>query len=514
MTRADANVRQAVLLPALVLLGVVSTAVGSLGAPLLPTIVTDLHVSLATSQWALTISLIAGAVAAPLLGRLGGGRRRRETILSALVVVGAGCVLSALPWGFEWLLVGRAMQGVGLGLVPLAITAARDGLPEEKQPSGIALIGVTTAAGLGVGYPVAGLITAYAGLAAAFWVGALLTAVTIAVSAWALPPNPDRRPRRLDAVGLGLLGVAIVALLLACSQGPQWGWTSPALVSAVVVAVVVTCAWTWWELRHRTPLVDVRLLRHPSVLAADLMVVLVGAGIYPLLSLVVRYTQTPPHAGYGYGYSAALAGVMLVPYSIGSFVASRLAVRAMRRFSLEALTAASSVVLIAAMTLFLTSRAHLVPLLMSMGLAGFGIGVVFAVNPAQIHRGVPPEETGSANSFYQVLRYVGYSVGSALSATLLVMHTSGGSNTPAENGYAAAAWAGILALVIAVAAALLLSRTTGKRKDAGTERFSAHSALGGDLPARRGLPAAAARHDSGCRPHEDHLIQPGIKPLG
>ncbi|WP_330255101.1 MFS transporter [Nocardia sp. NBC_00565] len=481
MTRTDAKVRQAVLLPALVLLGVVSTAVGSLGAPLLPTIVTDLHVSLATSQWALTISLVAGAVAAPLLGRLGDGRRRRETILCALAVVASGCVLSALPLGFEWLLVGRALQGVGLGLVPLAITAARDGLPKRKQASGIALIGVTTAAGLGIGYPVAGLITAYGGLSAAFWFGAALTVVTIAVAAWALPPNPDRQPRRLDAVGLALLGVAIVALLLACSQGPQWGWTSPALASAVVVTVIATCAWIWWELRHSTPLVDVRLLRHPSVLAADVMVVLVGAGIYPLLSLVVRYTRTPTNVGYGYGYSAALAGVMLVPYSVGSFLASRLAVRAMRRFSLEALTAASSAVLIASMVLFLTTRAHLVLLLMSMGLAGFGIGVVFAVNPAQIHRGVPPHETGSANSFYQVLRYVGYSVGSALSATLLATHTPDSADIPTENGYAAAAWTGIIALAVAVAAALLLNLNTKKRKGVDAEHGTSRPTPDGEL---------------------------------
>lgn len=462
MSRADAAVRQAVLLPALVLLGVVSTAVGSLGAPLLPTIVTDLHVSLAASQWALTISLLAGAVAAPVLGRLGDGSRRREVIVSALVIVAVGCVLSALPLGFGWLLVGRALQGVGLGLVPLAITAARDGLPERTRTSGIALIGVTTAAGLGVGYPVVGVITEYGGLAAAFWFGAGLTAVTIGVAAWALPPNPDRQPRRLDIIGVALLGVAIVAVLLVCSQGSQWGWASPALLSAIVVAVVSGCAWTWWELRHPTPLVDIRLLRHPSVLAADVMVVLVGAGIYPLLSLVVRYVQTPAAAGYGFGYSAALAGLMLVPYSLGSFVASRIAVRAMRRFSLEALVAASSAVLIAAMVLFLATRAHLVPLLAAMALAGFGVGAVFAINPAQINRGVPPHETGSANSFYQVLRYIGYSMGSALSATLLVANTPAHANLPAESGYAAAAWTGILALVLATAAALLLSRNTEK----------------------------------------------------
>ena len=192
MSRSKMTVRQSVLLPALLLLGVVSTAVGSLGAPLLPTIMSDMDVSLSTSQWALTISLIVGAVAAPVLGRLGDGRRRREVILSALAIVAMGCVLAALPLGFEWLLVGRAMQGVGLGLVPLAITAARDGLPEHKRASGVTLIGVTTAAGLGIGYPIAGVLTEYGGLPAALWFGAALTVITFLVAGGALPPNPDR----------------------------------------------------------------------------------------------------------------------------------------------------------------------------------------------------------------------------------------------------------------------------------------------------------------------------------
>lgn len=457
-TAQHSPLRRRALLPALVLLGVVSTAVGSLGAPLLPTIMTDSNVSLSTSQWALTISLISGAVAAPILGRLGDGRHRRRVIIGALSVVAAGCALAAVSPGFEWLLVGRAMQGVGLGLVPLAIAAARDGLPERRQASGTALIGVTTAAGLGIGYPIAGVLTEYGGLSVAFWFGGALTALTVVVAAWALPPNPDRAPRQLDTVGAALLGIAITALLLACSLGTQWGWTSAALLSSIVIAAAATAVWSWWELRHETPLVNVRLLRHSSVLAANIMVVLVGAGIYPLLSLVVRYVQTPVDAGYGFGFSAALAGLMLVPYSLGSFFASRMAVRAMQRLSLESLIAASSAVLIASMVLFLTLRDHLIPLLAAMVLAGIGIGVVFALNPAQIQRGVPPDETGSANSFYQVLRYVGYSVGSALSATILVALESPTTGRPTEDGYSATAWTGIAFLCVAAVAALLLGR--------------------------------------------------------
>ncbi|WP_205683645.1 MFS transporter [Brevibacterium aurantiacum] len=202
---------------------------------------------------------------------------------------------------------------------------------------------------------------------------------------------------------------------------------------------------------------DIRLLRHPSVLAADLMVVLVGVGIYPLLSLVVRYVQTPAGAGYGFGYSAAFAGLMLVPYSLASFAASRVIRPLMRRTSLELLILVGSGLLIISMVVFLFGRSNLILLLVSMALAGFGIGVIFAIHPAQLHAGVPREETGSANSFYQVLRYVGYSLGSALSATLLVATIPPGGSLPSEVGYSAAAWLGIGVLVVGTIVASVLN---------------------------------------------------------
>src|SRR5438034_11806046 len=153
----------------LVFLAVQSPAVASLGTPLLSTLQRVERVSLAASQWTLTITLLAGAVATPLMGRLGDGRLRRLTTVGAVAVMLAGCVLSALPAGFAVFLAGRALQGAGLGLVPLATAVARDGLPAGRSRRTIALIGVTTAVGIGVGYPPAGLLAQGLGLYAPFW---------------------------------------------------------------------------------------------------------------------------------------------------------------------------------------------------------------------------------------------------------------------------------------------------------------------------------------------------------
>lgn len=446
------------LVPVLVFLGVVSTAVAALGAPLLPTIVVVDHVSLAASQWALTISLLVGAVTAPVLGRLGDGRLRRPVVLVTVGVVLVGCVVSALPGGFTGLLVGRALQGIGLGLVPLAIATARDSVPPDRRAATIALLGVTTAIGIGVGYPVIGLVTEYLGMPAAFWVGAAVSALSLVLAVAVLPASGDRPHRHLDLPGALLLGAGVTAVLLALAEGQSWGWGSPGLIGVAVAAVVLLACWVWWELRAAAPLVDVRLLRHRVVLGANATVLLVGIGVYPLLSLVVRLVQTPTATGYGFGASPLVAGLMLVPFSLASFASNRMMRPLLRHGTPEQVVAWCSAGLLGTMAVFLFARTTVWELVIVMALAGFGVGCVFAANPLQIVHGVPAGETASATGFYQVLRSVGFSIGSALSATALVVSIPSGQALPTDAGYRTAALIGIGILVIGTIVALLFAR--------------------------------------------------------
>jgi predicted MFS family arabinose efflux permease len=446
----------------LVFLAVESTAVASLGTPLLPTIQQADHVTLAGSQWALTITLLAGSVTTPVLGRLGDGRLRRPATLATVAIMLAGCVLSALPAGFAVFLAGRALQGAGFGLVPLATAVARDGLPPERARPAIALIGVTTAAGIGIGYPFVGLLAQYLGLVAPFWFVAALSAVALAAATAVLPASPAR-PARVDLTGAALLGLGIAALLLVLAQGPTWGWASAAVLGCAAAAVCLLVAWVAVELRVHHPLIELRLLRRRPVLAANVTAFLIAVGFYPLAPLVVRYVQTPPVMGYGFGAPVIAAGLMLTPFSVASFAASKVARRLARRTSAEVVVAASCVVLIASMLVFLAARGSYWQIALAMAMDGFGVGCVYAVNPLQITDGVPAAETGSAISFYQVVRTAAYSVGSALSATVLVLYLPHGQVFPSEAGYSAAAWVCIAVLVAALAASALFARPSAPR---------------------------------------------------
>lgn len=444
----------------LVFLAVESTAVASLGTPLLPTIQRSDHVSLAASQWALTISLLTGAVLTPVLGRLGDGRARRPVTIATVAVMLAGCVLSALPAGFAVFLIGRAMQGAGLGLVPLATAIARDDLPAGQARPAIALIGVTTAAGIGIGYPLVGLLAQYLGVGAPFWLVAALSAVALVAAAVVLPPSPPRSVH-LDPAGAVLLALGIAGLLVVLAQGPAWGWLSPPSVACAALSLALLATWSAVELRARHPVIDLRLLRRRPVLAANVTAFLVAVGFYPLGPLVVRYVQTPPAVGYGFGAPVVVAGLMLTPFSLASFAAARAARPLARRGSAELVVAGSCVLLIASMVLFGLARDSYWQIVLAMALDGFGVGCVYAVNPLQITGGVPAHETGSAISFYQLARTVAYAIGSALSATVLALSIPPGHAYPTYVGYGVAAAVCTVVLVVALLASGLFAAGHG-----------------------------------------------------
>lgn len=425
----------------IVAVGLLVAVVGSLGAPLITAVARHYDVSLAAAQWTLTIALLSGAVTTPVIGRLGSGPHRRAVVLGTLAVVVAGSVLTVLSLPFAALLVGRAGQGVGLGLTALMMATARDHLAEQRAGATIALLSVASTAGIGVGYPLAGLLTDLGGVRAAYALGLAATALALVAAAAVLPPAPPRPGGRVDLPGAVLLTLALLALLLVISQTDLWRHHPGVAAAVLAVAVLLFTAWGYVETRADRPLVDLRLLRHPAVAAANLVMLTGGIGMYLLLSLITRYVQTPAGAGYGFGLDTFQAGLVLVPFSVLGFAAGRLLPRLSGRFAARVLLAGSTAVVLAAFLLFALARDHLVEPLLAMSVLGLGVGAFSAAMPAVILAATPAQETASAMSVNQVVRSVGFSIGSALGGLVLAAYTS--DAVPAPAGYAAAAWVGV-----------------------------------------------------------------------
>ncbi|MFI9046850.1 MFS transporter [Streptomyces sp. NPDC053427] len=451
------SLRERALVPVLLSVGMLVAIISSLGAPLIPTIARVDHVSLGVAQWSLTVTMLVGAVATPLMGRLGDGPHRRKVILGGLAVALVGSLLAALPTGFAGLVVGRGLQGIGIGLTPLAMAAARDALPPERARHAVATLSLTAAAGVGLGYPLTGVLAAYLGLHSGFWFAALATALALAALCVVLPPSPQRPKHPLDVLGALLLAAGMAGLLYATTVGGQWGWGSARLLGLIAVSVLLLTWWVVHELRTAHPLVDVRLVRDRAVLAADLTALISGVAMYVMLSLVTQYVQTPTSAGYGFGASVVVAGLVLVPFSAASMVSGRLVRMVSRRVPPARLLPLGCLVSLGGTALFVCARGGLWEVFVTMGLIGLGAGVTMSVMPAMIVGAVPAHETGSAMSFNQVVKYIGYSTGSAFGAAVLAAHT-GAQGLPTEGGYGVAALSACAVWVVTALAGYLLAR--------------------------------------------------------
>jgi len=460
-----------VFVPSLVFIALVVAAVGSLGAPLITSVATTFHVSLASAQWTLTITLLAGAVATPLLGRLGAGPRRRGVIIGTLGVVTGGSVLTVLPLSFGWLLLGRAAQGVGLGLTALMMGVARDHLPRQRAASVIALVSVASTIGIGVGYPLAGLLAEFGGLRAAYGLGVFVTAVALLAAVRTMPVPPAGRSARVDVPGTVLLAGGLLAILLVVSETSLWSRDRGIAVAVTIAGVLLLCAWAGYELRTPTPLVDVRLLRHRAVAVANTAMLVAGAGMYLLLTLITRYAQSPPAAGYGFGLSTFEAGLVLVPFSALGFVAAKVTSRLAKKTGASALLTLSALVVLAAFAVFALARSDIWLVLVAMAILGFGVGGFSAAMPAVILAVTPQSETSSAMSFNQVVRGTGFSIGSAVGGLVLAAGTPVGRLFPDDDAYTAAAWIGVLVMTAAAWITAALTRGSPVSAENPAEQF-------------------------------------------
>ncbi|MFF4948220.1 MFS transporter [Streptomyces chattanoogensis] len=445
--------RSALIGPVLVLATLVASIISSFGAPLIPTVARDFHEPLSTAQWSLTVALLVGAASTPVLGRLGDGPRRRVTLLGGLGVVTAGGVVAALAGGLGMLLVGRGLQGVGLGLAPLAMATAREELPQAKVAPMIALLSVSAGAGLGAGYPISGLIAEGWGLAGAYWFGAIVSGLALICVAAVVPSSAGRgAPHRLDWAGAVLLALALVAVLVAVAEGTQWGWGSPTITGLLAVGVVLFTVWAVQQLRAGNPLVQLRLLRRPSVLSADACAMVLGVAMYMVLSGVTEFVQSPRSGGFGFSASAVVAGLVLIPLSFFMLISSRTLPALVTRIGIRAVLTLGCLVAALGCGFFAVFHGALWQAFVMSGVLGVGLGTTFAAIPGVIVQSIPARETGSAMGFYQVVRFTGFSLGSALAATILAAHVSG-NGQPLVGGYTMVLWfsAGFCVLAAALA---------------------------------------------------------------
>jgi hypothetical protein len=127
-----------------------------------------------------------------------------------------------------------------------------------------------------------------------------------------------------------LLSAWLVALLVALSEAPDWGWGSRRVIGLLAAAVVLAAGWVLAELRAATPLIDMQMMRRTAVWTNNLVALLIGVGMYATFAFLPEFVQTPSVAGYGFGASITRSGLMLLPSTITMFAVGMFAGRLAR----------------------------------------------------------------------------------------------------------------------------------------------------------------------------------------
>jgi len=467
----DAGRSDVAVMRVLVVAALTMSVVSTLGTPLIPDIAAEKDVSLEDAQWMLTVTMLVGAIATPLIGRLGDGSKRKRILLATLSTVLVGLVITASAGSFAQMLVGRGIQGVGYGTVPLTIAYARHHIGPSLQTRTIAALSVTVAVGAGLGFPLTGLIAQLFDFHIAFWFGALCCAASLTAVALLLPSDSGADHEvRVDYVGAVTLGAGLTALLVAISRGESWGWSSSKVLGLLVAGVVLLIGWGLFETRSANPIIDLRLSAKPAVLGANTGALLMGAGMFMGLSLVNRLVQTPTSAGYGFGASLFLAGLVLLPLSFGSLVAQPIARAVTDRRGVRVVLPVGALAVALILLVASATHDHLFELFAITAILGVGIGTTFAAMPALIVSHVPHSRVGSAMSTNQVLRSIGGALGSAIAASVLAARTPDGAIYPESGAYTLAFLIGSALCVVAgaVAFALVPARRAQPLDDDGT----------------------------------------------
>ncbi|WP_449877427.1 MFS transporter [Nocardia fusca] len=451
-----------VLVATLSTIGIVVSLMQTLVVPLIPSLPTLLDTTATNASWVITVTLLASAVCTPISGRLGDMFGKRRILLLDLLAMIIGSVLCAMSSSLLPSVAGRALQGVAIGAIPLGISILRDELPPERVGSAMAVMSSTLGVGGAIGLPVAALIAEHADWHVLFWAAAAMGGAGALLIFRFVPESPVRAPAPFDFGGAAGLATALLALLLAITQGAQWGWTSASILTLFAVSILVFLGWGRYELGRRHPLVDLRVSARPRVLFTNIASIAVGFALYGMSLSFPQLLMAPAETGYGLGLTMVAAGLALAPSGCVMMLLSPVSAKISARFGPKLTLGVGSAVIGLGYLCAAAMMDTVWQLMIASVLVAGGVGLAYAAMPALIMGAVPITETAAANGLNALMRSVGTSTSAAvMSAVLANMTISlGTQQLPSRDAFHTAFLISTTAACVAIALTALIPMRT------------------------------------------------------
>jgi MFS family permease len=264
--------------------------------------------------------------------------------------------------------------------------------------------------------------------------------------------------------------------MVGIARANVWGWGSTRTLALVAAGLVILAGWVALQRRTAEPMADIETLRRPPVLMTNVATILVGFGMFGTYILIPQLAEAPKSTGYGFGLSATAAGVLMLPSALAMlFIGPVSGILGARMGNKVPLTLGAFATAVGLLLMGLMHGSEL-EILVFNTIASIGIGLAYAAMPNLIVDAVPQERTGEATGFNAVVRSVGSSLGTQVTAAILAGSVLGATRLPSDSGYTAAFLiSGASALVAGLAAVLIPS-------DGGHAHLPAAAEMGAAAP--------------------------------
>ena len=408
--------RKWLILTAVSLGSLMSTLDGSIVNIALPAIETDFAIDLTTVEWVVVAYLlVVGSLLLPF-GRLGEVLTFKRVYLVGFAIFTLASVCCGAAPNAAGLVAFRVVQGIGAAMrMAMGPAIVARTFHDRERGRALGLNGLSVAIGLSLGPALGGILTQVATWRAIFLINAPIGLLAILWAARVLPAETRGKDESFDVKGAALSGVALFALLLALSDGQEWGWTSPAIVGLFVTFVVLGGAFLLTERSSIQPMVDLALFRIRPFSAGLASAVVAFAGLFTATFLLPFLLEQ------GRGFSPIEAGLLLTPVPITMALVAPLSGAASDRFGPRILASAGMAIMVLGfLSLTQLSVDFTLPdLVWRLVLLGVGQGMFMSPNSSAVLGSVPRPRVGTASGTLAQMRVNGQAVGIALSGAIV-----------------------------------------------------------------------------------------------
>lgn len=393
----------------------------------LPHIAGNLGASADESTWVLTSYLVSNAIILPLSGWLSGLIGRKRFYMTCVAVFTVSSFLCGLAPSLGILVLCRILQGVGGGgLQPSEQAILNDTFSIEKRGMAFAVYGVAVVVAPTIGPWLGGWMTDNFSWRWIFYINVPVGILSLFLTYWLVsdPPHMKRAKVtegfRIDYIGIGLISLGLGSMQIILDKGQREDWFSSVFIQVFFVLMLVgIIAGIIWELRHKDPVVDLRMLKDRNFAVATLAMFFLGFVLYSSTVLIPQFLQEMM------GYTATLAGLALSPggavimfmMPVVGFLVSRVNTKYLIAFGCT----------VSALALFVMAGwdlqidySHAVRARM---LQSFGLAFLFIPINVSAFAFVAKEKTNMGTGIINLARNVGASVGIATVTTLLERRT-------------------------------------------------------------------------------------------